>query len=97
MKVVFLSGNDILKEINNGGAVCNRCGARMAARVKPGYFVCPNCGSEEDQAEYEYEPFHNDPWSEVSRSAFHNDIPPEGCRACGGPYPKCVDSCKLFD
>lgn len=22
---------------------------------------------------------------------------PEGCRACGGDYPNCKDSCKLFD
>lgn len=25
------------------------------------------------------------------------DIPPAGCRACGGPYPYCKTSCKLFD
>lgn len=22
---------------------------------------------------------------------------PEGCRACGGPYPTCKDGCPLFD
>lgn len=22
---------------------------------------------------------------------------PSGCRACGGPYPQCKISCKLFD
>ena len=26
----------------------------------------------------------------------YDDIP-EGCRACGGPYPDCMDSCPLFD
>lgn len=26
-----------------------------------------------------------------------DDIPPAGCRACGGPYPNCKLSCKLFD
>ena len=25
-----------------------------------------------------------------------DDIP-EGCVACGGPYPYCCDSCPLFD
>lgn len=25
------------------------------------------------------------------------EIPPAGCRACGGPYPYCKTSCKLFD
>lgn len=27
---------------------------------------------------------------------FENDIP-ECCRACGGDYPYCVDSCAIFD
>lgn len=22
---------------------------------------------------------------------------PSGCRACGGPYPSCKDSCSMFD
>lgn len=25
-----------------------------------------------------------------------NDIP-EGCDACGGPYPDCISSCKMYD
>lgn len=28
---------------------------------------------------------------------FRNDMPPAGCRACGGPYPYCKASCKMFD
>ena len=29
----------------------------------------------------------------------YNDILdiPEGCRACGGPYPSCMSSCPMFD
>ena len=27
---------------------------------------------------------------------WEDDIP-EGCAACGGDYPNCVDSCPLFD
>ena len=26
-----------------------------------------------------------------------DDDVPEGCAACGGPYPRCCDSCPLFD
>ena len=26
-----------------------------------------------------------------------NDDVPEGCAACGGPYPRCCDACPLFD
>jgi len=28
--------------------------------------------------------------------ALENTIP-QGCRACGGDYPNCKDSCNLFD
>lgn len=28
---------------------------------------------------------------------FRDDMPPAGCRACGGPYPYCKASCKMFD
>lgn len=28
---------------------------------------------------------------------FRNDMPPAGCRTCGGPYPYCKASCKMFD
>ena len=26
-----------------------------------------------------------------------DDHVPSGCRACGGPYPYCRDSCPIFD
>lgn len=32
----------------------------------------------------------------ISGDADDDDIP-EGCAACGGPYPNCVDSCSMFD
>lgn len=25
------------------------------------------------------------------------DGPPPGCRECGGPWPNCMDSCRLYD
>lgn len=27
----------------------------------------------------------------------HQDDIPEGCAACGGPYPNCKISCPIFD
>lgn len=31
-------------------------------------------------------------------AALQDDDIPEGCRACGNPdYPKCCDSCPIFD
>ena len=38
-----------------------------------------------------------DDWDTVIHKAYGEDIPPEACRACGGPYPQCKTSCKLFD
>lgn len=29
--------------------------------------------------------------------AFKSDYIPEGCAACGGPYPDCTSYCSLFD
>ena len=31
-----------------------------------------------------------------SASHLYDDVP-EGCIACGGPYPDCTSSCSLFD
>ena len=28
---------------------------------------------------------------------FRDDMPLAGCKACGGPYPYCKASCKMFD
>lgn len=51
--------------------------------------------------EYEYE--SRDPMELVQDErgddylVFRNDMPPAGCRACGGPYPYCKPSCRMFD
>ena len=51
--------------------------------------VCPSCGWQIDEMEYEYE--------DDELHYLDEDVPPAGCRACGGPYPQCKSSCKLFD
>lgn len=55
---------------------------------------CPNCGAElfdnedgtfdccECEETFDYDDLY--------------DVPP-GCESCGGPYPQCKSSCKLFD
>lgn len=35
--------------------------------------------------------------TEVSKKSKSADKIPEGCAACGGPYPSCKISCPLFD
>lgn len=52
-------------------------------------YICENCGREYSEDELDdlttYVTF-DDP-----------DDMPSGCKACGGPYPSCKTSCKLFD
>ena len=53
-----------------------------------------------DEMDYEYE--DGDEMELVldergdDRLIYRNDMPPAGCRACGGPYPNCKASCKMF-
>jgi len=61
---------------------------------------CPSCGREMD----EYETFWScDECDEfIYRPGYEpdedeEDDMPECCAACGGPYPQCMTSCKIFD
>jgi len=64
--------------------------------VVDGSWVCPECGisvkehSAYTQLERENEEF-------LTRSDLTEDDMPEGCGACGGPWPNCTSSCKMFD
>lgn len=33
----------------------------------------------------------------IKKESKSNFNVPEGCKACGGPYPSCKTSCKIFD
>lgn len=87
--------------LNNGYAICNRCGAVMRQTEDPktgcGVYICPSCGLKVDEEDYEYESDEEVEWTEEMLDMEQGDIPPAGCRACGGPYPYCKTSCKLFD
>jgi len=65
------------------------CGAYMNNQsgftVASGEWICTECGSANDVTEDNII-YDND-----------DDDVPEGCRACGGFYPHCKDSCPLFD
>lgn len=62
-----------------------------------GVYICPSCGLKVDEEDYEYESDEEVEWTEEMLDMEQGDIPPAGCRACGGPYPYCKTSCKLFD
>lgn len=82
-KIIKPEGIELIEYLNNGYAICNRCGAVMEQTEDPKtgceIYICPSCGLKVDEEEEQ------------------GEIPPAGCRACGGPYPYCKTSCKLFD
>jgi len=102
-KIIYPKGDDLGMYLRKGYAVCNQCGALMDRKVDPQvgtyYHVCPACEWEIDDADYEYE----DPMKLVTDEygneclVYKRDIPPAGCQACGGPYPDCLPSCKMYD
>lgn len=68
---------------------CSECGTKMA-KADDEVLVCPQCQHSVDIADYEHE-------EESFSSAQSYLDEPECCRACGGPYPNCKTSCKIFD
>lgn len=88
------------KPYNNSGSFEKR-GAVMRQAEDPktgcGVYICPSCGLKVDEEDYEYESDEEVEWTEEMLDMEQGDIPPAGCRACGGPYPYCKTSCKLFD
>lgn len=72
--------------INDGYFICTKC--RELMNLNGDKLICPSCGHTIDHDEYDdYELYFDEDDSE----------PPIGCQACGGPYPQCKTSCKLFD
>ena len=100
-KIIRPEGMELVEYLNNGYAICNKCGAVMDRREdlngECDIYACPSCGWEVDEMEYEYEDDEEVEWTSSVHKSFGGDIPPAGCRACGGPYPHCKTSCKLFD
>ena len=87
MTIEFPEGMRLIECINNEIPICNECGAIMDVKENPGYcdiYVCPNCGCDVDEMDYEYENDEDD-WYEDEED--DDDQIPQGCAACGGPYP----------
>lgn len=99
-KIIKPEGMELMEYLNNGYAICNHCGAVMDRKGNPrsgcDIYACPSCGWEVDAMDYEYED-REEEWTEETLESYRGDVPPAGCRACGGPYPHCKTSCKLFD
>ena len=88
-KVIRPAGDELMDYLNRGFAICNRCGAVMDQREDPrGGCDIYACGDPMELVQDE----RGDDYL-----VFRNDMPPAGCRACGGPYPYCKPSCRMFD
>lgn len=83
---------------------CDRCNSYL--NIQPGFddhhsvWECTECGYRNsisaDEIYDSEESFRNNFTLWNSDDDDEDDIP-EGCRACGGPYPNCTTSCPLFD
>lgn len=60
---------------------------KMSERDQEAYF------KERNKVLYGIDDDEDDDWYDDD----DDDDIPEGCAACGGPYPQCTTSCKLFD
>lgn len=73
--------------------ICPNCGCSMSYSEIAKRWECPSCNAyitkEEDGSGLSYEEIYSDP-SRIESA-------PEGCRACGGPYPICKQGCPMFD
>ena len=100
-QIIKPEGIELCRYLNEGYAICNKCGAIMDRKEGPNgrddIYACPSCGWKVDVMDYEYEEDEEEEWTEEILKAYDGDVPPAGCRACGGPYPQCKTSCKLFD
>lgn len=102
-KIIQPEGQELLNYINDGYIICNLCGTimdRVNSTTGNDNYVCPACGLKVDTLEYKYE-YDGENHDDIEYSKIFGDsegeIPPVGCSACGGPYPYCKTSCKLFD
>ena len=52
-KIIKPEGIELIEYLNNGYAICNRCGAVMRQAEDPktgcGVYICPSCGLKVDE------------------------------------------------
>lgn len=82
-KLIDMTGYDDIPDWYPILPNCPRCYEIMGYSQANSEFKCPACGHVEKEDDVSYEPIRE----EI----------PVGCAACGGPYPQCKISCKMFD
>lgn len=100
-KIIIPEGMELIRYLNEGYPICNKCGTIMDREDKPdersAVYICPSCEWTVDVLEYEYEDDEEKEWTPEMLNMYGGNVPPAGCRACGGPYPYCETSCGMFD
>ncbi len=79
-----------------GEYICKECGQRMEFEDEwRSGLVCVHCGYSVELDDYG----KDDADEAILETSSDEEVPdePECCRACGGPYPDCTTSCKIFD
>lgn len=79
---------------------CPDCGTLMEPDFDDESASCPHCGAiYEIYYSERYDEWNVDPDNKLSEDFDDDDEDsiPSCCRACGGPYPSCMTSCKIFD
>ena len=81
---------------------CKSCQVLMDYKTETdknlnGWWVCSSCGARvKETTVYRQLERENRYSKEFANLNDYCNIP-DGCEACGGPYPDCEDSCPLFD
>lgn len=86
---------DILEEFQSQSQTCPRCGGQMTFQFSDEW-ECQSCGCVgESEMDGDGNGWHI--YITGEGGGPNVDDMPECCKACGGPYPDCMSSCKIFD
>ncbi|MCD8373255.1 MAG: transposase [Clostridia bacterium] len=80
---------------NGGNPKCENCGAEMEYSYQRHKFMCPICHETMEESDWELANEYDD-YDDHYSSDIQDDEKPDVCETCDGPYPDCVDGCKLI-
>ena len=74
---------------------CPYCGGKMKQSINyDDMLECTECGIEIEKEDYGLTSEEIDDKHMID---IDGDTPPPYCDICGGPWPQCTTSCKLYD
>jgi hypothetical protein len=98
-EIINLAHNKLYDALSTGIYLCPICNNLMEfENENKDVLICTVCNNDVLLDDYGYAHFgytEEDLFYESCEDL--NDSIPEGCSACGGPYPLCKDGCNIFD